>query len=163
RVPPPLREGRGRPLRGLPEGPRLRSADEGGVRPDPEGRGVPHDLYPEAARAAGAAQGGMAALAGARRAALERLPAHREPGGLRPGDSDARDPVFRHPAALRGPRPQGGPARGPSLLPIPYRHRLREPVLMRILGISAHYHDSAAALVVDGMPVCAVEEERLSR
>src|SRR5882724_1952254 len=34
---------------------------------------------------------------------------------------------------------------------------------MRILGISAHYHDSAAALVVDGLPVCAVQEERLSR
>jgi carbamoyltransferase len=34
---------------------------------------------------------------------------------------------------------------------------------MRILGISAHYHDSAAALVIDGLPVGAVEEERLSR
>jgi len=34
---------------------------------------------------------------------------------------------------------------------------------MKILGISAHYHDSAAALVIDGMPVCAVQEERLSR
>ena len=34
---------------------------------------------------------------------------------------------------------------------------------MNILGISAHYHDSAAALVVDGMPICAVQEERLSR
>ena len=34
---------------------------------------------------------------------------------------------------------------------------------MRILGISAHYHDSAAALLVDGEPVCAIEEERLSR
>jgi carbamoyltransferase len=34
---------------------------------------------------------------------------------------------------------------------------------MRILGISAHYHDSAAALVVDGVPVCAVQEERMSR
>ena len=34
---------------------------------------------------------------------------------------------------------------------------------MRILGISAHYHDSAAGLLVDGLPVCAVEEERLSR
>jgi carbamoyltransferase len=34
---------------------------------------------------------------------------------------------------------------------------------MKVLGISAHYHDSAAALVVDGMPVCAVQEERLSR
>jgi len=34
---------------------------------------------------------------------------------------------------------------------------------MKILGISAHYHDSAAALIVDGIPVCAVQEERLSR
>src|SRR5216117_1592336 len=34
---------------------------------------------------------------------------------------------------------------------------------MKILGISAHYHDSAAALVVDGLPICAVQEERLSR
>jgi carbamoyltransferase len=34
---------------------------------------------------------------------------------------------------------------------------------MNILGISAHYHDAAAALVVDGVPVAAVQEERLSR
>src|SRR5438128_5389476 len=34
---------------------------------------------------------------------------------------------------------------------------------MNILGISAHFHDSAAALVIDGVPVCAVQEERLSR
>jgi carbamoyltransferase len=34
---------------------------------------------------------------------------------------------------------------------------------VKILGISAHYHDSAAALLVDGVPVCAVQEERLSR
>jgi carbamoyltransferase len=34
---------------------------------------------------------------------------------------------------------------------------------MRILGISAHYHDSAAALVEDGVPICAVQEERLTR
>ncbi len=34
---------------------------------------------------------------------------------------------------------------------------------MKILGISAHYHDSAAALLVDGVPLCAVQEERLSR
>ncbi|HET9831331.1 MAG TPA: carbamoyltransferase N-terminal domain-containing protein [Vicinamibacterales bacterium] len=34
---------------------------------------------------------------------------------------------------------------------------------MKILGISAHYHDSAAALVVDGLPICAVQEERMSR
>jgi carbamoyltransferase len=34
---------------------------------------------------------------------------------------------------------------------------------MKILGISGHYHDSAAALLIDGMPVAAVQEERLSR
>jgi carbamoyltransferase len=34
---------------------------------------------------------------------------------------------------------------------------------MKILGISAHYHDSAAALLIDGMPAAAVQEERLSR
>ncbi|HKY82882.1 MAG TPA: carbamoyltransferase N-terminal domain-containing protein [Sphingobium sp.] len=34
---------------------------------------------------------------------------------------------------------------------------------MKILGISAFYHDAAAALVIDGLPVAAVQEERLSR
>ena len=34
---------------------------------------------------------------------------------------------------------------------------------MRILGISAYYHDSAAALVVDGEIIAAVQEERFTR
>jgi carbamoyltransferase len=34
---------------------------------------------------------------------------------------------------------------------------------MKILGLSCFYHDSAVALVIDGMPVAAVQEERLSR
>jgi carbamoyltransferase len=34
---------------------------------------------------------------------------------------------------------------------------------MKILGVSAHYHDAAAALVIDGVPVAAVQEERISR
>src|ERR1700754_3927983 len=34
---------------------------------------------------------------------------------------------------------------------------------MRILGISAFYHDSAAALVVDGRIVAAAQEERFTR
>jgi carbamoyltransferase len=42
-------------------------------------------------------------------------------------------------------------------------NRSRVNIEMKILGISAHYHDSAAALVCDGLPVCAVQEERLSR
>lgn len=32
-----------------------------------------------------------------------------------------------------------------------------------ILGVSAYYHDSAAALVVDGAPVAAAQEERFTR
>ncbi len=34
---------------------------------------------------------------------------------------------------------------------------------MNIIGISAHYHDSASCLLQDGKLVCAVEEERFSR
>src|SRR5580692_7834847 len=34
---------------------------------------------------------------------------------------------------------------------------------MRILGISAFYHDSAAALVLDGRIVAAAQEERFTR
>lgn len=34
---------------------------------------------------------------------------------------------------------------------------------MRILGISAYYHDSAAALLVDGRVIAAAQEERFSR
>ncbi|MEM6348001.1 MAG: carbamoyltransferase N-terminal domain-containing protein, partial [Bacteroidota bacterium] len=34
---------------------------------------------------------------------------------------------------------------------------------MKILGISAYYHDSAAALLVDGALIAAVQEERFSR
>src|SRR5437868_6848760 len=34
---------------------------------------------------------------------------------------------------------------------------------MRILGISAFYHDSAAALIEDGAIVAAAQEERFSR
>ena len=34
---------------------------------------------------------------------------------------------------------------------------------MKILGISAFYHDSAAALIIDGEIVAAAQEERFSR
>ena len=34
---------------------------------------------------------------------------------------------------------------------------------MNILGINAVYHESAAALVIDGKLVTAVEEERFNR
>ena len=34
---------------------------------------------------------------------------------------------------------------------------------MRILGISAYYHDSAAALIIDGEVLAAVQEERFTR
>ena len=31
------------------------------------------------------------------------------------------------------------------------------------LGISAYYHDSAAAIVSEGIPIAAAQEERFSR
>ena len=34
---------------------------------------------------------------------------------------------------------------------------------MNILGISSFYHDSAAALIVDGQIIAAAQEERFSR
>ena len=34
---------------------------------------------------------------------------------------------------------------------------------MKILGISAYYHDSAATLLIDGKPIAAAHEERFSR
>ena len=34
---------------------------------------------------------------------------------------------------------------------------------MKILGLSAFYHDSAACLLIDGVPVAAAQEERFSR
>jgi carbamoyltransferase len=34
---------------------------------------------------------------------------------------------------------------------------------MRILGISAYYHDSAAALIEDGVILAAAQEERFTR
>ena len=34
---------------------------------------------------------------------------------------------------------------------------------MYILGISAYYHDSAAALIKDGVIISAVQEERFTR
>src|SRR6185312_12530227 len=34
---------------------------------------------------------------------------------------------------------------------------------MRVLGINAIFHDPAAAVVIDGVPVAAAEEERFSR
>ena len=34
---------------------------------------------------------------------------------------------------------------------------------MNILGLSAHYHDSAAVLIKNGVVLCAIEEERFTR
>ena len=42
-------------------------------------------------------------------------------------------------------------------------HAVLESGAMRILGISAFYHDSAAALVEDGEIVAAAQEERFTR
>ena len=40
---------------------------------------------------------------------------------------------------------------------------LHDLLMMKILGISAFYHDSAAALIVDGKIIAAAQEERFTR
>lgn len=41
--------------------------------------------------------------------------------------------------------------------------RLFRKEIMKILGLSCFYHDSAAALIIDGKPMAAAQEERFSR
>ena len=54
--------------------------------------------------------------------------------------------------------------RGDTLVPVLPTFRPRESAVMTaILGISAFYHDAAAALVIDGRIVAAAQEERFSR
>src|SRR5439155_1270407 len=72
--------------------------------------------------------------------------AHRQ-GPARPDGGARRD-------FLEGARPQpaGPPGGGPASV-----------LAMNVLGISCFYHDSAAALLRDGVVVAACQEERLSR
>jgi carbamoyltransferase len=51
----------------------------------------------------------------------------------------------------------------PAKMALIYRFNAEEIIAVKILGISAFYHDSAAALLVDGRIVAAVQEERFSR
>ena len=46
---------------------------------------------------------------------------------------------------------------------VPEREKIAFFAMMNILGISAYYHDSAAAILVDGNLVAAAQEERFSR
>src|SRR5690606_24681280 len=70
-----------------------------------------------------------------------------KPGQDSPPPADRSRPIPSH---LRGTRPHPLPNSGFTM-----------PT--RILGISAFYHDSAAALVVDGEIVAAAQEERFTR
>src|SRR5258705_8060523 len=76
--------------------------------------------------------------------------------GLReaPGQGPARPPAGRGAVLLARPRAQPAGSDG----------RIEAPVLSEyVLGLSAYYHDSAAALLKDGRIVAACQEERLSR
>src|SRR5215510_11966932 len=86
-------------------------------------------------------------------------------GGARRIDRrrDPPRPILCPPSPLRRLGEAGGAPRAGGLVPQKPPSQPARPILMKILGISAHYHDSAAALVVDGIPVCSVQEERLSR
>src|ERR1043166_5598436 len=96
------------------------------------------------------------------------LPAARGPVP-RPGAASrgARAPE-KSPRELRVGRPLDGrgPLRGRTGGPRLHFQRKDDPeggTIVRILGISGLYHDSAAALVKDGVIVAAAEEERFSR
>ena len=59
-----------------------------------------------------------------------------------------------------------GPGAYHDAFPVPWRTARPGGIMTtgkRILGISAYYHDSAAALVVDGRIVAAAQEERFTR
>src|SRR5204862_3377060 len=79
--------------------------------------------------------------------------------------SDPDASIFRPAAPLRLDLQARGQERAARLGRASRRCRPRSAraVLMKILGLSCHYHDAAAALLVDGLPVAAVQEERLSR
>ena len=76
---------------------------------------------------------------------------------VRPSNTE---PYLRLVLEARTPRADGGEARASSQLS---RHSGGLIALTAILGISAYYHDSAAALVVDGKIVAAAQEERFTR
>src|SRR5262249_6973633 len=163
RLPASVRKGRRRTVRRLRESARLRPADTRRVRPHSQGRGVPHDLHASGARSAHAPKTRLASLAGAAGKILEGLPANRQRFGRSPGNRHAGDSVFRDSSHFRLAGETRRSARGRWLFSFAPRGGAGGTVLMRILGISAHYHDSAAALLVDGLPVGAIQQERLSR
>src|SRR5205085_7711957 len=152
RLPPSLRGGGGAAVRHLPEGARAGSRDPRRVPSHPPRRGIPHELHARAIDAHRGPPYPPSNLAGPAGEAVEGLSARGRRPGRRDRDAALARPVLRALAALRLPRPPSGAARAARFRRIPRAPRCGEPVLMRILGISAHYHDSAAALVVDGVP-----------
>ena len=168
RLPARRREGRRRPLRDLSRGRGRRSADARDLRGDPARRGVSHELHLHAARrvsrrstyrrqrVARARQRGC----GSATCAWPR----RSPACSAPSMLTVQYFVLLPPFAWLARRAERREPLGLDAdLHTTAGDRRRASTDMKILGISAHYHDSAAALVVDGVPVCAVQEERLSR
>ena len=166
RLPAPVREGRGARFAIYARRARRRSATRAVFARILRDEAFHMNYTLAAARRGSRRSARRAALEGAARPALEGLPAprrRRSPALIGGGDADA--PVLHPAAALRAAAPSA--RRGASRRA--GRRRRAAPdaaqpaVLMKILGISAHYHDAAAALLVDGVPVAAVQEERLSR
>src|SRR6185295_895603 len=124
-----------------------------------------HELHKAGACTSIARSAETPALESAPLPAVEGLSALR--GRARGADrhSASHPSIFPAAAGLRLDLEAGRAARAAGLDRAPVRSRARSarPIVMKILGLSAHYHDSAAALVVDGLPVAAVQEERLSR
>src|SRR5204862_498792 len=162
-IPAPFRTGRRRPLRRIRGSARRGPADPCSLCAHPRRRGVSHDVYPQAARAALPQEARPSAVAGARGQDLERVSAPRVRRCRGTRTPAAVGAILSSAAAVRAAGETRRAVGAGWLRPCAPADADEEPVLMRILGISAHYHDSAAALLIDGMPICAVQEERLSR
>ena len=166
RVPARRGEGGGRPIRDLSRARRRRSATRAIFEEILRDEVLPHELHLHAARAHLAARR-TAGTCGARASRLWKryLRVAAAVAGLF-GSVMLTLMYFVVLPPVRVARQARRAARAGRLDADRARaHRVADEPVLRcsVLGISAHYHDSAAALVVDGVPVCAVQEERLSR
>src|SRR5262249_6830927 len=126
-------------------------------------RGVSHELHLRAASARLPEAPRASAPLGAAVASVEGLPSHRDCDRERDGRHHPHGPVLHLHRALRALREASIEADERWLHRRPDGLSPELAVLMKILGISAHYHDSAAALLIDGVPGFVVQEERISR
>src|SRR5439155_25032052 len=119
-----------------------------------------HDVHPRSARPHRSRTPARAVVARPTRPAVAGLSPDRGGDRRRARQGHARRAVLRDPAGVRAAREALRPSRAARLEPgrAGGPRGAAEWLRMKILGISAHYHDAAAALVIDGELVAAVQE-----